>query len=361
MDKNIYNRQRRSFVKKVGMGMSIAAVTGVSCSNSQQKTAPVTPSEENNGHYRVGHGDYIYEVDKDWGVQDPLTTPVDNCHEMVMDKKGRLIMCTTDTRNNIIIYDRSGKVLSSWGKEYPGAHGLTLADQGGEEYLYITDTDRHQVYKTTVDGRVIMTLDYPVEIKEYNSADQYQPTETAIAENGDIYVTDGYGLNYVIQYDADGNYIRHFGGQGDESHQFQTAHGICIDTRSGSPELLITSRSKQEFKRFSMDGQHIETIPLPGCSICRPVIKGELLYFAVIVTKSWWAYDGMVAVLDSNNKVLSLPGGSTPSYVNGVLQEPEYDGRTFLNPHDVCIDHDDNIYIPQWYSGKTYPVKLHRV
>ena len=38
-----------------------------------------------------------------------------------------------------------------------------------------------------------------------------------------------------------------------------------------------------------------------------------------------------------------------------------YDQNTFFNPHDVCIDNDENIYVPQWNSGKTYPLKLTRV
>lgn len=53
----------------------------------------------------LGHGDFQYRVHKEWGDLDPENTPVKNCHEMVMDSKGRLIMITDDTRNNIIIYD----------------------------------------------------------------------------------------------------------------------------------------------------------------------------------------------------------------------------------------------------------------
>ena len=53
----------------------------------------------------IGHGDFRYRVHKAWGNLDPEKTPVKNCHEMVMDKKGRLIMVTDETKNNIIIYD----------------------------------------------------------------------------------------------------------------------------------------------------------------------------------------------------------------------------------------------------------------
>ena len=110
-----------------------------------------------------------------------------------------------------------------------------------------------------------------------------------------------------------------------------------------------------------MDGQHIETIKLPGCYICRPVIKDDLIYFAVIITNNWDTYDGMIAVLDKNNKVISFPGGNKPNYLDGKLVPPVYDNMTFFNPHDVCLDNDENIYVPQWNSNKTYPLKLERV
>ena len=124
---------------------------------------------------------------------------------------------------------------------------------------------------------------------------------------------------------------------------------------------MITSRSENSFKRFTLDGKHLETISLPGCYVCRPVLKNGVLYFAVIVSKDWKTYDGMLAVLNHKNEVVSLPGGSAPKYTQAGFQAPEYDQKTFFNPHDVCIDDDENIYVPQWNSGKTYPLKLTRV
>ncbi|WP_186754143.1 NHL repeat-containing protein [Echinicola salinicaeni] len=342
---------RRDFAKFGTLATSAALVPNI---NFGKTTIPRKPI--------IGHGDFQYKVHKDWGTQDPGKIPVKDCHEMVQDKAGRLILLTNETKNNLLFYDRSGKIIKSWGHEFPGAHGLTLHEEGGDEFLYITDHDRHQVFKTTLDGKILMTLDWPKETGVYEKPEQYKPTETAIGPNGDIYVADGYGKSFVIQYSSKGEYIRHFGGQGKEEAQLQQAHGVCLDTRKvGSPELLVTSRSAQEFKRFSLDGKHLETIATPGCWICRPVIKGKNLYFPVIGTKSWWAYDGLVIVLDENNKIVSAPGGSAPKYQDGQLQEIVYDEVTFMNPHDVCIDQDENIYVPQWFSGKTYPIKLERV
>jgi peptidylamidoglycolate lyase len=310
----------------------------------------------------VGQSDFRYRVDKAWGAQDPYRIPVNNCHEMVQDRRGRLILLNDHPKNNVLIYNRDGKVLDTWTLDLPGAHGLTLSDEGGEEFLFLTDTKRHKVYKTTLKGKVLLELDYPQESGVYDSAEQWKPTEVAVAPNGDFYVADGYGENYLTQYNAKGEYIRHFGGKGEGPEHFDCCHGILMDTRPGKePVLLITSRSNQRFMRYTLDGQHLSTVELPGCWICRPVIRDGVLYFAVIVTQSWGAYDGMVAVLDENDRIISLPGGSAPTYENGQLLPPEYDGETFLNPHDVCVDQDGNLYVPQWFSGKTYPIRLEKV
>lgn len=311
----------------------------------------------------VGHGDFQYTVDKEWGIQDPSKIPVNDCHEMVLDSQGRILMTTTGVdNNNILVYDKSGKVLESWGTEFPGAHGLSIMGEGSDQFLFITDPDTHKVYKTTLDGKILMTLERPEEVSGYTSNEQFKPTETAILPNGDFYVADGYGENFIIRYNAKGEYLSHFGGKGAGNDKFNCCHGITLDTRDeSSPTLLITSRASQEFKRFSLDGEHLETIPLPGCSICRPVIHGENIYFAVIVTQTWDTWDGMLAILDKNNKVVSFPGGGTPTYNHGMLNKPTYDGNTFKNPHDVLVDGDGNLYIPQWASNKTYPIKLNRI
>ena len=353
------SKSRRNFLKS-GIALASTATAAQALSapniiNKSLKNAPLIQA-------KVGQGDFTYRVRKDWGNQDPAKIPVKDCHEMVQDSRGRLLLLTNHTKNNMIIYDRSGKVLDTWTGNWPGAHGLTLHDEGGEEFLYITDPDLHQVYKTTLDGKVLMTLDFPKASGVYQNASEYKPTETAIGPNGDIYVADGYGLNYIIQYTSKGEYIRHFGGTGEGDAQFDCCHGVTLDDRKENTELLITSRTNNRFKRFDLEGNHLETILMPGSFICRPVIKGEFLYFAVLATKTWWAYDGMVAILNADNKVVSLPGGMAPEYNDkGVLKEPVYDEKTLLNPHDVCIDNDENIYVAQWYSGKTYPVMLERV
>lgn len=311
----------------------------------------------------IGHGSHRYRVVPDWGVLDSSKTPVKDCHEMVQDAKGRIILLTNETKNNIIIYNKSGKLLKTWGDQFPGGHGLTLSNEGGEEFLFITDHDRHEVYKTTLDGKVLMTLKYPVETGQYASADEYKPTETAIGPNGDIYVADGYGKSLVIQYNSKGEYIRHFGGEGDKEENIRQAHGVALDNRDKkNPTLLVTSRQENALKRFTLDGKFLKTIKLPGAYVCRPVINGDNMYAAVLVSRMPWDSEtGFVTILDKNDKVISNPGGNEPVYQNGELQQLSQVGNIFMHAHDVCVDNDKNLYIAQWNSGRTYPIKLERV
>ncbi|EON75246.1 hypothetical protein ADIS_4417 [Lunatimonas lonarensis] len=314
----------------------------------------------------LGHGSHRYRVIEGWGILDAGKNPVNDCHEMVEDSKGRLFMLTNETKNNILVYDKSGKLLDSWGTTFPGAHGLTLSNEGGEEFLFITDTSRNQVIKTDLKGKEVLKLDYPRETGKYDFPNQFVPTETAInPANGDIYVVDGYGKNHVMQYNAKGELIRAFGGAGTTDETFNCCHGIVVDTRNKSnPTLLITDRGHMQYKRFTLDGKYIKTIPMPGSFVCRPVLQGENVYAAVYrSTTQEYPNSGYITILDANDKVVSTPGGTAPEYVGGVLQEQRKDRSFmgFMHPHDVCVDRDGNIYVPQWASKKTYPVKLERV
>ena len=337
--------QRRTFIKN-----SSIATAGLICQ----------PSLAFREDPLLGQGNKRYRLDTHWSKADVAKNPVNDCHEMVQDSKGRIILLTNETKNNVLMYDKAGKLLTTWGSEYPGAHGLTLFNENGTEVLFICDNNRHQVIKTTLDGRVLLTLDYPKETGEYTKAEEYVPTETAIVPNGDIYVADGYGKDFIMRYDSKGNYISHFGGRGNEAKHLLNAHGVCVDQRDPKkPCLVVTSRQQNAFKRYTFEGVYIDTIPLPGAWVCRPVIKGVYLYAAVLQSNSnLWKQSGFVTILDKNFKVVSNLGGSEPKYADGKLDEMYQTIKYFDYPHDVCVDDEENLYIAQWNSGKVYPYKL---
>ena len=343
---------RRNALKLGGAGLLAAGFPGLSFGK--------------NDEIIIGHSTHQYRVNMNWGMLDAGKNPVNNCHEMVEDYQGRIILLTDETKNNVLIYSKKGKLLESWGTSYPGAHGLTIGGEGKDQFLLIADNTRHQVIKTDLKGNVIFKIEYPKETGEYDHPGQFIPTETAIdPTNGDIYVVDGYGLNFVMVYDSKGKFLRYWGGKGESNEQFRCNHGILFDQRKGhKEEILITSRQDNCWKKFNRQGIYLGAIEMPGSFICRPVARENHLYGAVYRSGSEAnEFSGYLQIVDENDKVISTPGGSQPQYQESKLleQNKQDPANVFMHPHDVYVDADENIYVAQWASKKTYPIRLERI
>jgi len=280
---------RRDFLKAAGLLGAAAMASPLTASSVIQ------PLDKK----IIGHGDFRYKVDKNWGQLDAQRQSVMHCHEMVTDARGRLLCSTVSEHFNLLAYNKDGKLQDSWQLNLTEPHGLSKSGEGKAQTVWITDSADGRVINLDLDGRVIRELHVPAD--QIPEGESFKPTETAVSANGDIYVADGYGTNQIFHFDSKGQLGKVFGGP----QYFDCCHGIVVDDRRGTEELLITSRANQEFQRWSMNGEHLSTRRLPGLQICRPVISGEHTLFAVIVSDSWWSYDGMVAVLDKDFNVVS--------------------------------------------------------
>jgi hypothetical protein len=63
-----------------------------------------------------------------------------------------------------------------------------------------SDYERHVVVESTLDGETVWTLNRRKDSGVYEKEEQFKPSNTVVAPNGDIYVADGYGLSYVHQF-----------------------------------------------------------------------------------------------------------------------------------------------------------------
>jgi hypothetical protein len=68
--------------------------------------------------------------------------------------------------------------------------------------------------------------------------------------------------------------------------------------------------------------------------------------------------NGMILILNGADHVVSVVGGKPPAYVNGNLQGLEVFNYTLSHPHDVYADASGALYVAQWWSNQTYPIKL---
>lgn len=358
-------------------------LTGLSTAVAATWTQSLRAAPDPKKDIIVGHGAHRYKVIKDWVAPGQgRHHPILNCHEMVQVKDGRLFMIGDHWDHQMLVYQPDGTILESWGGVWPGGHGLTLSDENGAEFLFVTDSglwksgtggyrQTGRVTKIDLTGKEIFSLSHPMSVGAYEPEMFFNPTETAIAPNGDIYVVDGYGSNYVLRYDARGKFISRFGGKEGvpEQERLNNAHGIAIDLRAGVEKatVLVTSRADHCFRRFTLTGRYLETLPVPGCMVCRPVISGQELYAGVcwskdpVLNKQPGNPSGFTVILDAQGKVISAPGGSEPVYEEGQLKPLTRAEPVIDHGHDVCVLDSGDLIVCQWNAFQTYPIKLEKV
>ena len=118
--------------------------------------------------------------------------------------------------------------------------------------------------------------------------------------------------------------------------------------------LVVAVRGKEELHRYTLEGELIEIIDMPGAAVCTAYVFGDDLYVPHL--------NGYLSILDKDNKVISNPGGTEPRYTeSGRLRKMEKADDTFIHPHGILVDDEGDIYVPQWNSSQTYPIKLERV
>lgn len=338
---------------------SAAALASCSLVRTSAQSAPAITSTAP----LLGQGDFRYRVVPGWGILDS-TTPVKDCHGLARDRAGHIILLTNHPANNVIVYDRQGKLVHKWGTRFPGAHGLSLVTEGTREVLFITDLATHRVEKTTLDGTTLDEWLWPEATGKYDQADQYRPSWTLHLPNGEFYVLDGYGRDYIVHYGADGKFRRIFGGaEGGITHW--GPHAGMIDLRRpAAPSLLIAMSDQQYLLSLSLDGQKLARVDLPGGNP-RQIRQHGKNFFVAHLADNWpkdRASRGFLSVLDEHLRVVANIAGTAPVYDDtGKLQPMRHQEDVFIHPHDVLVDDDGSIYVAQFASNQTYPIKLERV
>lgn len=309
----------------------------------------------------LGHGKFKYRVVPGWGVLGN-DTPVKNCHGIAVSREGHVVLLTDHTSNNVLIYEPSGKLLHKWGTSLPGAHGLSLVQEGTREVLFLTCLSTHRVLKTTLDGQVLQEWRAPE--SRYPNPSDFKPSWTLHLKDGSFFTLDGYGKDYILRHSPDGSLHSVFGGQeGGIAHW--GPHGGMTDPRfPDNPSLLIAMSDQQHLLQLSLEGAPQRTVPLPGGNPRQIRFLNNHFFVAHLADK--WPKDrnsrGFVSVLDSEFRVVSNIGGSAPEYSEtGTLLPMRSAEPVFQHPHDAAPAADGCLYVAQFSSGNTYPLKLEPV
>ena len=270
-----------------------------------------TPKRVKNGNGAplvIGAGRHKYEWIRNW-AKFPAGIEPGNMHGAVqVDSKG-LIYFSAESEHALMVFDRNGKFIRSFGREWKtdkpgeGIHGMQLVKEGGREFIYLTHLARHEFAKITLEGETVWVKGYPAQSGVYAKADEFKPTGIAVAPNGDFYVTDGYGKNYIHHYRASGEYVNSWGGRGTEDGKFNTPHAIIVDARGKEPLVLVTDRAQHRLQWFTLDGAHVRTLPGDGDLLRLPAtlhIRGTDLVVGDL--------SGRVTILDRHHKLVTHLG-----------------------------------------------------
>lgn len=296
----------------------------------------------------LGSGSLRYECIHDW-LTPPATHKYGDTQGVVQDRKGNLYISHTvgggsQSDDAVYVFDRKGKFLRSFGAALKGGgHGLDIRRESGKEFLYHCDTAHRKVLKTDLDGKVLWEIDsarIQSESGVYKNGANFIPTNVALAPNGDFYVTDGYGSNWVHQYNLEGKYIRTFGGTGTEAGKLRQPHGIWIDTRGHEPQVVVADRANNRLQYFTLDGQHVKFVSDGMRQPCHFDIQSGLLLVPDL--------SSVVTILDENNKVAAVLGdGASGPDLRGKPTSEFIPGK-FVHPHSAKFLKGGDILVVEW-------------
>ena len=260
----------------------------------------------------------------------------------------------------IIIFDREGRFLGTWGEQlFVRPHGIMI---GPDDAVYCTDDLDHTVKKFSPEGKLLLTLGTSGRASDTGAASQdfrtirhagppfHYPTNLALAADGSMYISDGYGNARIHKFSHDGVHLYSWGEPGRGPGEFRLPHGIAVahgwHGRRGRPREQPPSVLQPRWP--IPEGVDRHRAAVPGRRRCRrPCLCGGA----------------------------GLPGGDVAGYhrtqpggdrgpgqrLRHRRPAPVSLGRRgeslrpgdFYAPHDLCLDSRGDLYVGEvtWSAG----------
>src|SRR5277367_6726112 len=143
---------------------------------------------------------------------------------VAVNSKGHIYLFQR-TKPMLAEYDTAGNFLRSIAEGvFQHPHGLRI---DRDDNLWTTDDGNNLVLKLSPLGVVLMVLGRINTGAEANWLFN-KPADVAFAQNGDIYVADGYGNSRVVKFDRDGNFLKAWGKYGTAIGEFNLPHTVAV-------------------------------------------------------------------------------------------------------------------------------------
>lgn len=190
-----------------------------------------------------------YAVDPRWPAR-PATCAWDHVPGIAVDGRDQVWVFTRAVPP-VQVYRADGAFVRAWGDDsIRRAHYLRIGPDGS---VWLADIDAHVVRKCTPEGRVLLTLGTFGEAGE-DASHFNRPTDMAVAPEGDVYVSDGYGNNRVVHFDREGRFVKAWGRLGTSPGEFSLPHSIVRDSKG---RLYVADRNNVRIQVFAPDGTFV--------------------------------------------------------------------------------------------------------
>jgi hypothetical protein len=330
-----------SLVFTIGLLISILALPAL----SQEKVKPV----------RMGAGNMTFDTVPGWGLDENGKSILGGTHgSVVIDKAGNIY---TSADVGVFVFSPDGKLVRRFATpDLTRLHDMEIREEGGVEYIYAARNANAEGIKFSAEtGEVVLRLPFPKE--SGLNLTKFNPTAITVTPNGDIFLSDGYASNHVFKFDKTGKYLKHFGEKGNDLKQFNTAHGMTLDTRYDPPRLLICDRNHQPKGRllhYDLEGNFIEEV-ITGLGMpTSAAIQGDYVSVPDL--------HGRLVILNKSNTICAVLGHNPDPAKGGSYNIPQdqWIEGIFSGTHGSYWDKDGNLYVQDWnVSGRL--MKLVRV
>ncbi len=274
----------------------------------------------------LGEGDYRYEEVDGWAKL-PEGWAFNQVSDAAIDSQGR-IYAFTRGKHPIVVFDKAGNFLTSWGYGEFGisphlvspSHGIFIDPS---DKVYLTDAYQHIVrrYDRLGDKErewgTLGVAGVSFQRREYN-----MPTGVAFAPDGSFYVSDGYGSRCVHKYTKEGEHVLAWGEGGSGPGQFAVVHNIGCD-KTG--RVLVCDRENNRIQIFDPDGKFIEE----WTDVAAP---GDV----------WITDDNTIYCAEQGQK-----GRISVWSPEGELLCRFWGDKEVQAPHGICVDDEGSIYVAE--------------
>ncbi len=315
----------------------------------------VLPAAEPAKPVRMGCGAMTFDTVPGWGLGADGKSILGSTHGGVAVGKDGTIW--TSSSLGIFGFSPDGKISRRFlGDAYSNIHDLKIHPEGDGEFLYGARNVAGEGIKVhPVSGEVVLKLGLPS--APGLALTKWAPTAITVAPDGTIYLADGYASNHIFVFDRAGTYLRHFGVAGNGMQEFNTAHGMTLDTRYDPPRLLVCDRNHQPKGRlvhYALDGTFIEEVVTGLGMPTSAIVQGDHVSVPDL--------HGRVVILDRSNTIMAVLGHNPDAATranHNVPQEKWIEG-IFNGTHGSAWDAEGNLYVQDWnVSGRI--MKLVRV